>query len=196
MTVHEMISAYNAGLRLVNETFDAAVREANRTYDEARLAASLVRDAANTAAEAARTAGAAAAFRAAIADEIGEITDPFGKWIIDKAAVDYPRQVLGLLPQLPLTLNQIDAAAHSGGWDYVWEDLRPKALADGVLVESPQSAARRELFDWVRRNYSLDRTTRQEIEAQLDRMVAAEVAAALAEQAKSDTTEAENTNGS
>lgn len=192
MTVHGMISAYNAGLRRVNETFDEAVREANRTCDEVRREASRVRDAATDAAETARKAGAAAAFRAAIADELGEITDPFGVWIIDKAAVDYPRQVLGLLPQLPLTLNQVDAAAHTGGWDYVWEELRGKAIAEGVLVESPQSAARRELFDWVRAHYSLDRHTRREIEAQLDRMVAAEVAAALAEQAKSDTTEAEN----
>lgn len=199
MPAYEMIVAFNAGLRLVNETHDAAIHEADRIREEARRAADAARRQAYDTADAARKAGLTAAFRAAIADELGEVTDPFGAWLIDKAAADYPRQVIGLLPQLPLTLDQVDAAAHSSGWDYVWEDLRGQAIADGVLIEQPQSAARRELFEWVRSHYSLDRHTRREIESHLDRMVAAEIEAFRAQQkaeAETETTEVENTNGS
>lgn len=173
------IQAYETAAREINATYDATYAAARDAMDAARRVARETFDAAINAANETRKQ----AKRDAAEKLVGEVTDPFGQWLLKETLVDYPSQTLALLVELPMSAEQVDEWASVNRWDYVWEEMRPRALRDGVITETPVSAARHELIDWVKRNYSVNSSTLREINQRLNALIAAEVAAATEKQA-------------
>lgn len=74
--------------------------------------------------------------------------DPLAEWIVNNCR-DRSFEAAGVLRLLPATLAELDAYAESEEWCHEWNEYRQRAIGAGVLTETPITAARRAVHDFV-----------------------------------------------
>lgn len=103
-------------------------------------------------------------------------------WMLEHCT-SYPDHMEIVLKALPLNLEGLRQLKADNAWCGDFDDLLRQAVRAGV-VDDGRSPQRRELEEWLRRNFSVTQRYMDELHGRVDQVVAAEAAAYLAPQKK------------